>query len=1017
MKYESICMIENQRKSSDSLKLEAEQIALEQYGIKGVAIPLVGESDYNFKIESGDENYLLKISRPFANEKQIHFQEEILQFIQSSDTTINTPSIVKSILGELTVQIENEDGAIQHVRLLSWMEGRLWSKVNPHNKELLHSLGNEAARITKALSDFDHPLAHRYFEWDIAQGLWTSEYLSLFNSEQRLIVSHFQKLFNCSQHLYTTLRKGIVHNDVNDNNIIVNDDLLHPKVKSIIDYGDAIYTHVINDLAITIAYAIMDKPDPLASALPIVKGYHEVYPLNKYELEVLYILIGMRLVISVTKSAINREDEPENDYLQISEKAAWDVLEKWKEVDKKLAHCSFRHACGLSPHPHEEEFNKWVENQNIDLSSMFPQQKFTAVFPVDISVSSKWLGLEEEIADIDLSIFKLKRLQKEHSTKLLAGGYLEPRYIYTTDAYRLEGINGSKYRTVHLGVDFWLDPLTEIHAPLDGKVVSVFNNDNDKDYGPTIILSHEMDHGFTFYSLYGHLSKTSLDVLQLGQEVKKGELIAFIGSPSENGNWAPHLHFQLMHDLLGNMHDFPGVAFPDEIDVWKSICPDPNLLFKSEELITPVPENIEDTLKFREEHLGKSLSLSYSKPLNIVRGSGAFLIDALGRKYLDTVNNVAHVGHENAKVVKAGQRQMALLNTNTRYLNENINAFAEELLSTLPEELSVVHFVNSGSEANELALRMAQAYTGEKDVIAIEVGYHGNTNACIAISSYKFDGKGGNGAPEHTHIVPLPDSYRGLYQGNDTGVKYANHVQDKIDSIYEKGRKPAAFIAESIVSCGGQIELPDGYLNSAFEMTRKAGGLCIADEVQVGCGRVGTHFWGFQMHDVLPDIVSIGKPIGNGHPLAAVVCTKKVADAFANGMEYFNTFGGNPVSSVIGKEVLSEIKERGLQENALEVGDFLKEELKKLQVKYPIIGDIRGQGLFLGIELIDKNKTPLPIHTDYLVSRMKEMGILMSIDGKDHNVLKVKPPMVFSIANAKELLYRIEKVLQEDFMK
>jgi len=425
---------------------------------------------------------------------------------------------------------------------------------------------------------------------------------------------------------------------------------------------------------------------------------------------------------------------------------------------------------------------------------------------------------------------------------------------------------------------------------------------------------------------------------------------------------------------------------------------------------------IVELILYRKKHIGKSLSLSYDKPLKIVRGKGVFLIDHTGRKYLDTVNNVAHVGHEHPRVVKAGQKQMAVLNTNTRYLHDNIIAFVRELLETFPENLSVAHFVNSGSEANELALRMAKAFTGQKDMIAIEMGYHGNTSACIDISSYKFDRKGGAGCPEHTHIVPMPDSYRGIYRGKDTTKKYAAHIQEQIKIIKEKGRGVAAFISESIMSCGGQIELPKHYLKLAYKVVRESGGVCIADEVQVGCGRLGSAFWGFELHDVVPDIVTIGKPIGNGHPLAVVVSTREVADAFANGMEYFNTFGGNPVSCAIGLEVLRVIKEEGLQENALLVGDYLKRGLLQLQKKFPIIGDVRGKGLFLGFELNGENKTPLGHKAAYLINRMKELGILMSSDGPDENVIKIKPPLVFSTKNADELLSMLSRVFKEKYM-
>ncbi|MCK4855429.1 MAG: aminotransferase class III-fold pyridoxal phosphate-dependent enzyme, partial [Bacteroidales bacterium] len=520
-----------------------------------------------------------------------------------------------------------------------------------------------------------------------------------------------------------------------------------------------------------------------------------------------------------------------------------------------------------------------------------------------------------------------------------------------------------------------------------GIVVTAVNDIGDKEYGGLIIIKHLVD-DLEFFTLYGHLSIASIEAKEIGQKIEKGDCIGYLGNYPENGNWATHLHFQIMLAKLHYVDDFPGVAYPQELNVWKSICPDPNLIFGNPNLKTQDPGDESAIISYRKKHLGKSLSLSYREPLNIARGSGVYLIDNLGRKYLDTVNNVAHVGHEHPGIVKAGQQQMAVLNTNTRYLHSEITEFAKELLDTFPEELSVVHVVNSGSEANELALRMTRTLTHQKDMIVVEVGYHGNTGGCIDISSYKFDGRGGSGAPQHTHVVPLPDEYRGKYQGENNGPTYASHIDEQIDSIQAEGRNVAGFICESIISCAGQIELPADYLKLAYESVRNAGGICIADEVQTGCGRVGSKFWGFQLYDVIPDIVTIGKPIGNGHPLAAVVCTQKVADAFANGMEYFNTFGGNPVSCAIGREVLSVIKDENLQENALRIGNYLKSELEKLQKDFPLIGDIRGQGLFLGVEICDQHKNPLTEMSAYLVNRMKDLGILMSTDGKDNNALK-----------------------------
>ena len=994
---------------------QAKEILSSLYDIHGSLSKLPGDVDFNFRVKVDDgDGYILKVSRPDQDEEYLNFQQAILLHLESHPE-ITAPQTIKSKSGKITSEYIDPKGNIRMVRLLTWIPGRLWSSVNPHSNDLRLSLGTECGKLTQALQDFDHPKAHRSFEWDIAESLWTKDNIHLFDSEKKEIVSYFLSLFEQQQQTYNTLRKSVVHNDPNDNNILVSSDLIHPKVIAAIDFGDAIYTQTINDLAIACAYAIMHHNDPLEASLAVIKGYHQSFPLEEIELAHLYSCISMRLVTTVTKSALGKLKEPDNEYLSISEKPAWDVLYKWHEINADFAHYSFRQTCGFSPHPKEVAFKNWAKEQQFPLDELFPPIERKEVHLLDLSVSSTWIGHRSEFNDLDLFQFKIDKLQKEHPSKIIAGGYLEPRPIYTSTAYDKIGNYGRESRTVHLGIDFWLPAHTPVHALFDGEVVVAVDDVGDKEYGGLLILKHQVD-DLEFYTLYGHNTPKSILKHKLGDRIQKGQKISELGNYPENGNWAPHLHFQIMLSLLDYKDDFPGVAYPNQLDVWKSLCLDPNLLFKLDNLTSPQFIPNEELIDYRKQHLGKGLSLQYKVPIKMVRGDGVWLIDQQGRKYLDTVNNVAHVGHEHPAVVKAGQEQMAVLNTNSRYLHENINKLAKELIETLPPELNVMHFVNSGSEANELAVRMAKTMTGQKDIIASEVGYHGNTNICVDISSYKFDGKGGNGAPEHTHIFALPDSFRGKYQGKNSGQQYAEEVQKCIDHIHEKDRGVSALIIESIISCGGQIDLPEGFLKQAYKAVRNAGGLCIADEVQVGCGRVGKAFWGFQLHDVVPDIVTMGKPLGNGHPIAAVACTQEVADAFANGMEFFNTFGGNPVSCAIATEVIRTVKREQLQENALHIGEYLKKELKLLSKKFPIIADVRGQGLFLGIELVDADKQPLEAQTTYLANRMKEHGILMSTDGPDHNVLKIKPPMVFSKENADDLIHYLNKILAEDFM-
>jgi 4-aminobutyrate aminotransferase-like enzyme len=415
------------------------------------------------------------------------------------------------------------------------------------------------------------------------------------------------------------------------------------------------------------------------------------------------------------------------------------------------------------------------------------------------------------------------------------------------------------------------------------------------------------------------------------------------------------------------------------------------------------------------------LSIAYRKPLNIVKGWKQYLYDSEGRAYLDAVNNVAHVGHCHPRVVEAAQEQMAVLNTNTRYLHENIARFAERLCATVPDPLSVCFFVNSGSEANELALRLAHAHTKATDIICVDGAYHGNTTSLIDISPYKFEGPGGSGAPSHVHKAMMPDTYRGPYKADDpnAGEKYAQYVAEAVEQIQQSGKRLSAFICESALGCGGQIILPDRYLTEAYRHVRVAGGVCIADEVQTGLGRAGSHFWAFESQGVVPDIVTIGKPLGNGHPLAAVVTTPEIAASFDNGMEYFNTFGGNPVSCAVGLAVLDVIEEEKLQENALNVGAYLKSGLEAFKGRHPLIGDVRGLGLFIGVELVLSRQTREPAvrQAAYMVERLMERGVLISTDGLLHNVLKIKPPIVFTTDSADELIRLADETLAETFMQ
>lgn len=428
-------------------------------------------------------------------------------------------------------------------------------------------------------------------------------------------------------------------------------------------------------------------------------------------------------------------------------------------------------------------------------------------------------------------------------------------------------------------------------------------------------------------------------------------------------------------------------------------------------------DDYSDLLEVRKKKIGRNLSIGYKDKLKIVKGALQYLYDDKGRTFIDCVNNPSHVGHCHPVVVRKMQKQIATLNTNTRYLNDAITEYAEKLTATLPEKLSVCYFVNSGSEANDLAIRMSRHFTKQKDIIVLDHAYHGTSTVAMEMSPYKFDSKGGSGQMPWIHKAINPDLYRGPYKYGDTkaGEKYAADVQRIIEDLKKEDKAPAVFICETLLGVGGQIPLPENYLKTAYDFVRAAGGVCIADEVQVGFGRIGDHFWGFELQNVVPDIVVLGKPIGNGHPLAAVIVTGEIADDFNNGLEYFNTFGGNPVSMTTGLAVLDVIQEEEMQKHALEVGNHLMNGLKGLMAKYPIISDVRGHGFFIGAEMVKDRTTMEPAvpEIDIVVEKMKANGYLLSTDGPLHNVLKIKPPMTFSRQNADQMVKLLDIALSE----
>lgn len=770
--------------SSDAVAV----LARKHYGLEGVLTPLPAEWDQNFRLDAADDtNYVIKIANTEASADLLDFQNQAIQRLNDGWRSGASPIIVPSRKGEAIVTADSPGGASHQMRVLTWIEGRPLSSVESRDDGLLENIGRALGELDVCLANFEHPAMRRDLIWDLCQGQWLSACTCCIPDapHRRMVERMLLQIRARVMQRLADLPHSVIHNDANDENILLAESSDGWTLAGLLDFGDMVHTITVAELAIAAAYTILDRDNPLRLIATLTRGYHAARPLCEGEIEVLLPLIILRLCVSVTNSAMAAVEDPDNLHRLITDAPGWAMLERLESIDWREAEDRLRHECGFDPRV-----------RNRDGSA--------------------------------------------------------------------EGI-GEKLRAE------------------------------------------------------------------------------------------------------------------------------------------------------RDVHLGPSLSLAYREPLEIVRGRGQFLFEPNGRAHLDCVNNVCHVGHSHLRVVEAMASQAARLNTNTRYLHPLIIEYAERLAATMPDPLSVCFFVNSGSEANELAVRIARAVTGRRGAIVIENAYHGNTQTLVDLSPYKCESPGGAGRPDWVHKVEMPDPYRGRFRGRgeDAGLAYAQEIRELCERLNSEGRQPAFFIAEPIVACGGQVVPPKGYLKHAFEHVRAVGGLCIADEVQVGMGRAGSHWTVSELMGAVPDIVTLGKPIGNGHPLGAVITTPEIATAFDTGMEYFSTFGGNPVSMAVGMAVMDVIEEEELMPRAERVGAYITAGFRELAQRHPMIGDVRGVGLFIGVELVRDRKTlqPATEETALLIELVKADDILLSAEGPHHNVLKIKPPLQFEETDADLLINAVDRAL------
>ncbi|MBS1887615.1 MAG: aminotransferase class III-fold pyridoxal phosphate-dependent enzyme [Actinobacteria bacterium] len=966
--------LESLAPSLDARQLDSIRTA---YGLaisEQVRLPSEVDEVTRARDESG-RRFVIKVSAPGARDA-IRWQHQLLERVAANPAPA-APRVRRTLDGHDV--LEGEDGRI--LRVYDWLEGRMLAELDTHSPTLLREWGATAAELVTTFEGLEAPAdvvgTHR---WEVARSAESvaASIAAVTDPGPRRLVETLMGWFDAwAERGLAALPRGVVHQDLNDFNLLAAPDAAgQMRIAGVLDFSDALDTVTIAELAVAVAYAMPRRSDPLTAAMQVVAGYAERRPLTDEELAAIYPLASARLCVNAV-TWTQRRATTGTEYGEARMRHTWPTLELLSRIPPRLAEAALRQAAGREPTP-------WRPRPAAPPVPVLA----SAVFDADLSPGSPAF---DEIAVGEDPRAAIRATVPVGATA--AGRHLAARFDRLVERRTRHGEPAS----LRLGVDLWAEPGAAVAAPVAAVVEAVGDD--------SLVLAHAAAGApDAWWSTFTGI----VPGVAVGDRIEAGETVGTVAAPGPLAVAA--------FDDRDLALTAPGFVPVSAAAVWNEVSPDPSALLG---VARPAESDwdLDRVVAARRRHFARSQRAYYAEPINLVRGSGATLVDDLGRTYLDAINNVTHVGHANPAVVAATARQSRRLNTNSRFVYPSLARYAERLAATLPDPLEVVFLVCTGSEANDLALRISRQVTGREDVIVIDGAYHGNTTAVTGISPNRYKGPGGAGAPPTTHEVTTPDRYRGRfgYGDADAGGRYADDVARVAAELDAAGHGPAAFFAESLMGTAGTIVHPDGYLEAAFAAARAAGALCVSDEVQVGFGRLGDALWGFAGQGVVPDIVTMGKPIGNGHPLAAVVTTREIADAFDQGMKYFNTFGGNPVSCEVGMAVLDEIRDRDLQHHAALVGAHFRAGLEGLAETHAAIGDVRGRGLYLGVDLVrDRDsREPDPALALRVAEQMKDEGAIVIPTGTHDNVLKLKPPMVFTEADADRFVATLDRVLSD----
>ena len=923
---------------------------------------LPGEVDSNFRVTCDDgSECLVKISSGASSDRSsVEWSNRVIAHLAQNSLQLPVPRLIATTDGSyFTTLAEQPD--LRLLRVMTWQPGTVLARLRRSSDRLWAEVGTTAGQLHQAMSGLHPHPDQRTHYWDLrfAQRAVEAARKQLSENAHSALLDSVLVRYDRIAPLIEKLPQATVHHDLNDFNLLVQQDKSHVyHVSGIVDFSDALHTARVAEVAIACAYAMLDAPAPLDRAARLIGGYNHVVQLEEGELSALFGLILGRAATNAATWASRAGTAKDPGAARIGR--AWELLQTLDKTSSDLAEATFRHACGKDPWPTGSTLATWLS-------------RMTAVG---------------------------KRAKDSADT-----GETCPDNACAATAQRRQ-TGPQEPALFELGHSLRQPVGSSVPTPLAGFVERA-----DAEAG-AVVVRHVADGDLTFWTQWTGVAPT----ITVGTALSGGQAIGVVRPVLNAEPTAAHLQLITSPDFVSSQ--VPRFVRPSSAAIWEVMSPYPGALVGAATgLVRAKPGAA--ALRQRSGHAAASQRTYFRAPMNLVSSRDVWLYDENGFAYLDVINNVSHVGHCHPAVTEAIVRQVRQLNTNSRLLYEAFGEYAERLTALLPAPLDTVFFTCTGSEANDLALRIVRQVTGREDVVVVDGAYHGNTTAVLAISPDRFWGPGGGGRPPQTHVVPQPNLYRGRYRYGDelASAKYAQDAAGVIDEMIGLGQPPAAIFTESLIGSGGEVPLPPGYLADVFRSVHNAGGLCVSDEIQVGLGRLGSGLWGFTRHGVVPDVVTLGKPLGNGMPLAAVVTTRKVAEAFDNGARYFNTFAGNPVSCAAGLAVLDVIQREGLAEQAEHVGAYLLGRLRQLAERQPLIGDVRGAGLYLGVELVRERDALEPAGPEalYACERMKEEGILIYPNGPHGNVLKIKPPMTFRIQHADLLVEVLDQVLGEEW--